>query len=336
MLLRLRDNWLYKLLALGFAVALHFYATNLLNPPQSRVLPVAVTPHNLPSDLLWSPKTAPQVSVTLTGPADQLNRVPDSAVTASVDVAGALPGKPVLLPVRTRVATGEPGVSVEAQPQYVSITLTAKSARRLPIVASAPAAPPAGYTFRAPVVTPRRARVEGGRDAVESVRQLVVRVDAPGAIGTIDEDGPIVALDAQNNPVPDVTITPATATVRIEMTKVPAAKTLIVSPSVTGSPPFPARITGIDVSPPTVTVSGRPEQLARSSTVSTAPIDVSGATSDVTRQVPLATPAGLTVIGAPTITVTVHISSPPAAPSPPPNSPTPVVGSPAVTPPGPQ
>lgn len=315
MRLRLPENLLYKLLALGCACALHFYASNLLNPPQSRILPVPLTPRNLSTDLLW-PKSAPPVTVTLTGPADQLSRIADSSVSASVDLSNAVPGKPLLLPVHVSPLVAEGGVSLEVEPPNVSVTLAAKSAKWLPVSAGAPSAPPVGYTFRMPTISPRRAKVVGSRDAVESVEQLVARLDGGSTAGTVDDDFPIVALDKQNNQVADVIIKPATVHVQIEMTRVPATKTLIVSPGVTGAPPFPFQITRIDISPETVTVSGRPGQLGQASTLPTALVDVSGATADVTRQVPLVLPAGLTLVGASTVTVTVHIASPGAAPSP--------------------
>ena len=316
MLLRLRENLLYKLLALGFAFALHFYASNLLNPPQSRTLPVPLTPRNLSPDLLW-PKAAPPVTVTLTGPADQLSRISDSSISATVDLANATPGKTLLLPVHlSPLAEGVGGVSMEVEPHTVSLALAAKIAKWLPLSAGAPSSPPVGYVFRAPAISPRRAKVVGSREAVQAVEQLVARVDGGPTAGTIDDDYPVVALDKQNNQVPDVVIKPATVHVRIEMARVPAAKTLLVSPAVTGAPPFPFQITRIDVSPQTVTVSGRPEQLGPASTLPTAPVDVAGATADVTRQVPLVLPSGLTLVGGPLVTVTVRIASPTQAPTP--------------------
>lgn len=310
MLQRLRENWLYKLLALGFAFALHFYASNLLNPPQSRTLPVPVTPRNLSPDLLW-PKTVPPVTVTLTGPADSLSRIADSNITATVDLSGATPGKPLLLPIHLSPGAADGGVSLEVEPRTVSVTLAVKSAKWMPLTASAPGAPPVGYTFQTPAISPKQAKVIGSREAVDAVQQLIVKVDSGLKAGTINDDFPVVALDKQNNQVPDVVVKPATAHVRIEMARVPATKTLIVSPNVTGALPFPFQITSIDINPQTVTVSGRPEVLSQVSTLPTTPLDVSGATADVSRPVALVLPPGLTLVGASTVTVTVHVASQP-------------------------
>nr|MDQ2688095.1 CdaR family protein [Armatimonadota bacterium] len=199
-------------------------------------------------------------------------------------------------------------------PHTVSVTPAVKSAKWLPLTASAPSVPPVGYTFHAPAISPSRAKVTGSREAVDAVQQLLVKVDSGSTAGTINDDFSIVALDKQNNQVPDVVVKPGTAHVRIELARVPAAKTLIISPAVTGTPSFPFQITRIDVSPQTVTVSGRPEQLSQVSTLPTQPLDVAGATADVSRPMALVLPPGLTLVGAPNVTVTVHIASPPPAP----------------------
>ena len=198
--------------------------------------------------------------------------------------------------------------------------------RSIVITASDPGTPPAGFRFRPARVTPRFALIEGSQESVSSVQQIVANVDGGSSIGTIDNDFPVVALDGQGAQVNGVTVTPTSARVRIEMGKVPAAKTLIVSANLIGTLPYPYKVTGIDISPQAVTVTGRPELLSQAYTVQTAPIDLSGVTSDVTRQVSCTPPPGLALPGTSQVTVTVHIASPPA----PAISPSPAQGSPPV------
>ena len=90
---RLRENLIYKLIALGFAVALHFYASDLFSPTQSRIVPVDLTPRNLPTTIAWDPKLTQQVFVTVTGPQDEINRIPDSSISATIDLSSAVTGK---------------------------------------------------------------------------------------------------------------------------------------------------------------------------------------------------------------------------------------------------
>lgn len=313
MFAHLRENLGYKLLALGFAIALHYYVVAQEPPPPLRTVRVQLTPRDLPPNLLFDQKVAPRVSVTLTGPADVLSHVADADVTASVDLSRARAGKNAPTPVQVTLQPGESGLVIDVQPAAVSLTLSSKAKRRLTIAASDPGTPPAGFVFHAAQITPRYATVEGPQEAVASVKQVVANVEAGRAVGTIDNDFSLVALDQQGAQVNGLTLTPTSAHVLIKMDRVPSSRTLFVDANVTGAPAYPYKVTGVDVSPQTVTVAGRPEVLSAVGSVLTEPINVSGATADVTRKVNCVTPPGLAVSGSKKVTVTVHIVSEPAS-----------------------
>ncbi len=313
----LRDNWRYKLLALVFAVALHAYVVGQSAPGQPRMMVVPLTLRSAPPGLLLDEKTLPQITVTLDGPAEDVAHVPEGGVTASVDLSHAHVGTNSSLPVHISLPTGLAGtVTAEAQPPSVPLLLQPKAHRRLPIMAVPPGAAPAGYVFRVPQVSPRYATVEGSRSAVGAVRQIVIKADDDTPVGTVDDTFPIIALDSDDSQVEGVTITPPTAHVRIEMGRAPVSKTLLISPRIVGIPAFPSRITDVQVSPPTLLVTGRSDRLTQVGTLSTVPVDVSGATSDVVRQVSCAPPPGLSPVGPGLVTVTVRISAPPPSPAP--------------------
>lgn len=310
MLAALRENWKYKLLALVCALALHTYVVGQSTVGQTRTLIRSLTLYNAPPNLLVDEKTLPQISITLDGSADDMARIADTAVTASVDLSHVHAGQNGAFPVHVTMPPGLGSVvAADPQPSFVPLTLQAKSRRRLLISATEPGTPPAGYAFRPPVVTPRRAAIEGSHAAVGSVQQLIIKVDED-TVGTVDDSFPVVALDSDDSPVEGLVITPPTAHVRIEMVRVPLSRTLLVSPSVTGAPAFPARVSDIQVSPPTLAVTGRSDRLARVGTLGTAIIDVSGATGDIVRQVACVPPPGLSLVGSGIVTVTVRIAAP--------------------------
>ena len=316
MLTRLRENLLYKLLALGFAIALHFYVVSQENPTQTRTLLVQLASRNSPRDLIFDEKTAPEVSVTLTGPSDQIMRLPDADVNAMVDLSRAHVGKNRTIPVKVILPTGTEDIKVaEVVPDAVQVFLAARTARRIEIVASNPGTPPAGYTFSHAVVSPSYAVVAGERDAVDAVKQVVANVDPGESIGTIDNSFPVVALDEQGAQVNDVTVTPAIAHVHFSMRAAPVTRTLLVNYNIVGMPTYPNKVTGVDVSPATLSVTGSLAALYEFSKVETLPIDISGATADVTKQVACLAPKGTTFTGASQVTITVHISAAAAEPA---------------------
>jgi YbbR domain-containing protein len=321
MFVSFRENLFYKVFALCFAIALHFYVVGQENPPQPRIIMVPLTARRIPADLIFDDKTAPQISVTLTGPADAVSRLSEAAVVAQVDLSRAHKGKNVGLKVIVLPLGGSDVTVSDYEPQSLSLTLPARATRRVQITAGNPGTPPAGFMFQPAKVTPKYATLIGSQDAVDSVQQVVANVDGGTAIGTIDNDFPVVPLDGQGAQV-NVPVTPQIAHVHILMTRVPAAKTLLVSPSLVGEPPYPYKVTGIDVSPQNLTVTGRPELLAQAYNIQTSPVDISGATSDVTRQVTCVVPLGVMLSGTGQVTVTVHIAAQPTPTTPAPSVPT--------------
>ena len=309
MLLSLRHNFGYKLLALFFAVVLHFYVAGLINAHPPQILSLPVTVRNLPPGLILTTPDIPPVSLTLDGSSEEINRLSDTTVTASVDLSHARPGETAPLPVRI---SGLPAsVTVENEPHSIMLQIEPRRRRQLAIGAEDIGIAPAGYSFTPSVITPREAFVTGTRQAVSSVVRLVAQADPDQAPGGVDEDFTIAALDAAGNSVGDVTVTPPTAHVRLDLVRAVSRKTLIVSANVVGTLTAPYRFGNIEVSPATVTAEGRPDQLVSVGTLTTQPIDVTGATKDVVRRVNPIIPPGLTLLPAGPVTVTIHVIAPP-------------------------
>ncbi|MGI4790155.1 MAG: CdaR family protein [Janthinobacterium lividum] len=310
MLLALRHNFGYKLLALFFAVVLHFYVAGLTNarPPHILILPLSA--RNLPPGLILDAADLPSVTLTLDGSTEEINRLTDTTVTAWVDLAHAQVGDTSLLPVH--VAGLPPSVTVENEPPPISLQIEERRRRQLKIGADNIGIAPAGYSFPSPVITPREAVISGTREAVGSVVRLVAQADPDQSAGAVDEDFTLAALDAAGSPVGDVTITPPTAHIRLDLVRAVSRKTLIVSADVVGSLAAPYRFGNIEVSPATVTAEGRPNQLVSIGTLTTAPIDVTGATKDIVRRVEPIVPAGVALSPSGPITVTIHVIAPPA------------------------
>lgn len=311
MLPALRHNFGYKLLALFFAVVLHFYVAGLGNgrPPHILILPLTV--RNLPPSLLLATTDLPSVTLTLDGSSEEIARLSNATVTAWVDLSHAQPGTTPPLPVH--VSGLPPSVSVENDPPPAALQLEPRRRRQLPVGADGIGIAPAGYSFASPAVTPREAVITGTHAAVASVVRLAAQADPDQTPGAVDEDFTINALDASGSPVVDVTVTPPTVHVRLELDRALSRKTLIVSASVIGTLAAPYRFGNIEVSPATVTAEGRPNQLAAIGTLTTRPIDVSGATKDIVERVAPIVPAGLTFSPSGPITVTIHVIAPPAA-----------------------
>ncbi len=309
MIAALRHNFGYKLLAIVFACFLHFYTAGLINahPPHVLILPLTV--RNLPPTLILEEKSVPSVTLTLDGPPEEIAHLTDATVTASVDLSHAKAGQTFPLPVHL---SGMPAaVTVETEPGPITLTLQPRRRRQMPISAEDIGITPPNFAFALPSVSPREAVITGTQAAVMAVARLVAQADPDQAAGAVNDDFTIIALDGSGVPVGDVTVTPPTTHIRMELVRTLARKTLVVSPNVVGSPPAPFRFGSITVSPSTVIAEGHPEDLAAAGALGTVPIDLSAATADIVRRVEPVTPRGLSLSPRGPITVTVHILAPP-------------------------
>jgi len=312
MLAALRHNFIYKLIAVFFAVVMHFYAAGHESAAPTHLLTLPLVARNLPHDLLLDEKTIPSVTLTLDGPPEEISRLTEANVTAWVDLSHARAGSTPLLTVHLNGLPGD--VTTESDPRPVALMLQPRLRRQLAISADDIGIAPVNEAFTALAVAPREAVIMGTREAVDSVIRVVAQADPAQTPGAVDDDYPLVALDKSGSPVADVTVTPPTAHVRMNLARALARKTLIVSANVVGTLPAPYRFGNIETAPATVTAEGRPEKLALIGTLTTAPIDVSGAKADIVRRVGPIVPAGVTLSPRGPITVTVHVIAPPAPP----------------------
>lgn len=139
---------------------------------------------------------------------------------------------------------------------------------------------------------------------------LRVRVDLRG----MDEGERVVALSPEDVEAPaGVTVRAvAPARVRVRLARVSEA-TLRVVPVVRGSPAAGHRVAAVRVEPPAVHVKGPRSTIERRDTVQTAPVDVAGRRSSVTRSVGLALPDAVSPVNESTVRVTVDIQAAGAA-----------------------
>ena len=315
----LRHNFGYKLLAFVFACLLHFYVAGLINAHPSHLLTLPITVRNLPPSLILDDSSLPSVTLTLDGPPEDISRLTDTSVTAWVDLSHARAGQTRPLPVH--LSGVPPTITIDSDPQPVTLTVQQRRRRQMAVSADDIGIAPAGYSFAPPSVSPREAVITGTREAVSAVARLVAQSDPDQQPGAVDEDFPIIALDATGIPVSNVTVSPPTAHVRLTLTRALARKTLLVSANITGTLPASYRFGSIEVSPAAVEAEGRPETLAAVNTLTTQPIDVSGATADLVRRVAPIIPPGTALSPRSPITVTIHIIAPPAITTPLPVSP---------------
>ncbi len=329
MLSRILFNWPYKIAALSIAIALHFYVSHINDPHIAKSVNIPVILKSIPESLQVADAT-PDVTLQLNGPTSSLDSITASSYLAAVDVSAARAGASQALPITISSAPGTPqDVEIEsATPRSATIVLENKVRKQFTVSATFPSQSPPGLSYGAPKVVPPVASIEGPESDVNRVSRLVVHGDdavngESVAPGILEGFGEVVPLNSENQPVSGVAVIPEQVELRIPVTRETAVKQLIVNPTITGTPAYPVQITSVQVQPSRLEVTGATDILARASVLATAPLDVTGLKSDITRQLSVNLPPGIKSqrAQAATVTVTVHVNAPiataPVQPPPP-------------------
>lgn len=296
-------NWPLKLAAVGLATLL-YGGLVLSESTQTVSVVIPVDDRNLPPDAFLLTNLSPVTEVEYFSASGV--RAIASSFEAWVDFS-AVPvgGGPVTVPIQVRAI--DERITVRGfTPDAVTVQLDRIATRQVPIqVQFAPA--PEGLQVGTTVVDPVAVSVSGPASIVDLV--VSARADVviqPSGI-SVDQDVPLIPVDAAGNPVSPVNLTPATARVTIPVFADLRSKSLPVSPVITGTPAAGFEIASITVDPTVVTVAGDAEQLAALARVDTTPVSTNGALADFTVEVDLAVPVGVVPVDAGRVSVTVQL-----------------------------
>ncbi|MDQ0190447.1 hypothetical protein JI721_07965 [Alicyclobacillus cycloheptanicus] len=194
--------------------------------------------------------------------------------------------------------------SYTLQPSVITVTLAQKATRTVGVSIQTTGAPGATYTVGKPTADVTRATVSGAASAVNKVSQVTATVSVQNAKQTVTHIANLTAVDASGNPVPGVTVNPATATVTVPI-QAPLQPVMLI-PQVIGTPAAGYAVAGVKIQPSTIQASGTFANNGTEPTINI-PVDVTGlqATRTLHLSVPLS--QGVTQAQPSSVTATVTI-----------------------------
>jgi YbbR domain-containing protein len=121
----------------------------------------------------------------------------------------------------------------------------------------------------------------------------------------------VEAVDEAGDIVTEVTITPKVINITLPINLLRGFKTVAVKVVTTGSVANGYRLTNIQPTPPTVTISSQDPELLNEvpGFIETQPLDLTGLTDDVELRLELNLPAGITLVGEQSVLVQVGIAT---------------------------
>ena len=304
----IRNNLFYKLLALGVALVLWFNVNSERNPQSSKTIIVPIQQIKKSKGYVYE-LAKNETNVTIAGLKSVVDSVNKEDINTFVDLTGLKSTTKVK--ISTRLVELSNDLYVTTNPEIVKVKIEPLRWRRLPVEVKFLSAPPLGYSYNEPIITPSSVSISGKNTAVSTVKKVILAISGHSSDGSIDGIFDVTPIDGAGNAVDDVILLPGRVQVKLDFVEVPATKTVIISANVTGEPKYPAKVSRISVSPSSVTLEGKPSSLLDISTVSTDNFSIEGEENNLSKEVDLRVPPGVKVVGRSKVQVTAYLVSSP-------------------------
>ncbi len=294
------------LLALLLGVIIWSVATGEKNPDVQGFFDVPITVVNLPDGMVMT-KSADKVKIKVHAPQASWNELSSNSFRVLVDLSGQSAD---LHQMPVTVQRADPQVTIDSvEPKAIGIRLEPLKARTFDVHSEVLDSAPVGFAAKTPVVVPPQATVSGAGMLVDQISEVSADIFLRGAKAPFDRDVALVARDGQGNAVKDVTITPASVTVSVQVEQRVGYKDVSVKAALKGAPTSGYWVSNITVDPTTVTVVGSADALGRMpGYIETLPIDVTGATSDITKRTTFSLPDGVSLLNNDGVAVQVSVT----------------------------
>jgi YbbR domain-containing protein len=307
-----RKNWSSLLWALLLSVAVWIAAVTAADPDDQRIFdkPVEIEIVGQDPGLVIVGEIPKQVEITLRAPRSVWDRLDEQEkpIRAVVDLSGMSAGEH---PVRVQVQVSEgPARIVSVSPTSFTVTLEALASRVLPVGLTLNGQPATGYQSGSAALEPLEVLVSGAESLVEQVARARVVVNLTGTRESINQSLDVQLYNANSQILKGLSINPPTVLVDIPVSQQGGYRDVIVKVIPHGQVANGYLLTNLSVFPPIVTVYSTDPTLVNSlpGVVETEPLELDGASEDISTRLALNLPADISVVGEQSVQVDVGIS----------------------------
>ena len=214
---------------------------------------------------------------------------------------------------QVQVNSGAPQVRIlSVTPPALDLELAPIISRTIPVTIDLPDAASLSQAYElvsSPTASPDQVQLVGPAPVIDRVSQVRATLPIANATTSLRELRPLRALDEAGREVTGISLQPAQTQIQVPIRRRLNALDVGIRPVITATLPAGYWLSGLSVSPNSVTLRGSRDQLAEmNGFVDTLPVDVSQAISDLSIDIPLDLPAGIQAVdssGNPIRTVTV-------------------------------
>jgi len=308
------SRWLgqnLSLLLISILLAFFFWAVAVEaeDPTVERVYgtPIPVEIQGLPENRIKYGQDVNRVQVELRAPRSIWESLTTADINAYIDLSEAPTGV-VTAPVQIKIGP-QPVRLLSVKPAEITLNIEPFIQREITITVKVNGAPQAGYRMSAPEVMPQVARIQGPASFVQQVNIVQATVEIEGAQSNRRNDYELTALDAEGQPVANVTLLPKSVNINVPVTSLGYIHDLPVNVSLEGQPAAGYRICRFADAPPVIKVYATTRAVNEiPGFLQTQLINIEGLTQTLTATVDLQIPSGLVTIQPTRPTVTAVLS----------------------------
>ena len=305
------------LISLILATLVWVTAINEQNPPREDEylpnIPLEVIP---PAEGLVTTDTLPEtVHLRLRAPENSWLDLSPSKFKATLDLS-QLPAGFNDVPIQ--VVASDPEIEIiKTKPEAVSVNLQVEQTIVVTVEIKVMDNPPLGYVSRTPKADPEFVNVTGPTSLISQVDKAVSEIFIRGSKETIEGTRDVIIRDRDDQTINELKVDPSKVKITLPIEQKFGYKDVSIRAVLVGRVAPGYRVSSVSVNPPTLTVVGNPDVVSSlGGLIETAQIDLSQATEDIARKVPLNLPDGVTVVwpqgqngGASGVEVTVEITA---------------------------
>ena len=239
-------------------------------------------------------------------PEDLGLRLDSSSFRAVVDLSKVSPtgGR---TSVAVRVIAVDPRIQVvDYEPRQITVQLDEVISRMVPIRAVLGPIP-SGLDIGEPVLSANETTVTGAASIINQVAEAQARLSVDASGIDIDRIVDLLPVDAADQVLFQVDLAPGNVRVRLAIFTDRQTRSLPVRPIVVGTPAVGFEVASVTVDPLVISVEGDVDNLAPLEFADTAPVSISGSSSDVAVDTPLQLPDGVQAPNVESVRVTIAL-----------------------------
>ncbi len=306
-------NFRTFLLAFVLAVAVWVTAVTSANPDETQVYPHAIPIEFIGQDpglIMTGGEIPQQIEVTLRAPRSVWDSLlaGDASIRAVVDLTGLGSGTHL---VNVQVQIGiTPVLITSVSPKNFEVSLEPQVTRSLAINLTLTGNPAVGFEAGPATLDPENVVITGAESLVSKIDHVQATLDVTNARQNITASIPLNLVDANGSVISGVTVLPDAVQVVLPVIQQGGYRDLAVKVMTVGTPASGYSLTSVAPFPPIVTVYSANSDIidALPGYVETSSLDLSGAKADISKQLSIILPTGVTLIGNQFVMVKVGIA----------------------------